>query len=192
MDASTLLSGLVSASNVKKIGTASGASSADVKNVLGQALPVLLQSASGQAKGATAAGFTQALADHASAKTSSIDMADGAKIISHLLGKNQNTTTTQIAKAAGVTKASASSILSAAAPLFMNLLGKQTDGASGSALTGLLSGLVSNIDVGSLLGNLLGGTSTASTTTSTGKKKKKTDSSSTGSSLLNGVMNLLK
>ena len=104
----------------------------------------------------------------------------------------QSSTTTQIAKAAGVTKDSASSILSAAAPLFMNLLGKQTDGASGSALTGLLSGLVSNIDVGSLLGGLLGGTSSASTTTSTGKKKKKTESSSTGSSLLNGVMNLLK
>ena len=107
MDASTLLSGLVSASNVKKIGTASGASSADVKNVLGQALPVLLQSASGQATGSTAAGFTQALADHASAKTSSIDMADGAKIISHLLGKKESTTTTQIAKAAGVTKKAA-------------------------------------------------------------------------------------
>jgi len=190
MDASTLLSGLVSASNVKKIGTASGASSADVKNVLGQALPVLLQSASGQATGSTAAGFTQALADHASAKTSSIDMADGAKIISHLLGKKESTTTTQIAKAAGVTKASASSILSAAAPLFMNLLGKQTDGASGSALTGLLSGLVSNIDVGSLLGGLLGGGS-SSTTTSTGKKKKKTDSSA-ASSIGSALMGLLK
>lgn len=192
MDASSLLSGLVSASNLKKIGTASGASSADVKNVLGQALPVLLQSASGQATGATAAGFTQALADHAKAKTSTIDIDDGAKIISHLLGKKESTTTTQIAKAAGVTKANASSILSAAAPLFMNLLGKQTDGASGSALSGLLGGLVSNIDLGSLLGGLLGGGSAASSSTSTGKKKKKTESSSTGSSLLNGVMNLLK
>ena len=189
MDASTLLSGLVSASNVKKIGTASGASSADVKNVLGQALPVLLQSASGQATGSTAAGFTQALADHAKAKTSSIDIADGAKIISHLLGKKESTTTTQIAKAAGVTKDSASSILSAAAPLFMNLLGKQTDGASGNALTSLLGGLVSNIDVGSLLGGLLSGSSSSSSTT--GKKKKKTDSSA-ASGIGNALMGLLK
>ena len=205
MDVNTLLTGLVSASNIKKISTASEASTTDVKNVLAQAVPVLIQGAASQAKGSTASGFEQALSDHASDKSKTLNMEDGAKIISHLLGSKASSTTGAIAKAAGVTKASATSILSAAAPLFMSLLGQQTSGTSGNALGSLLGGLTSNLNVGSLLGNLLGAgsassstasasTSSSSTSGKTTDKKDKKDSKevSGAGNLLNGIMGLLK
>lgn len=201
MDVNSLLTGLVSASNIKKISTASESSTADVKNVLAQAVPVLIQGAASQAKGSTASGFEQALSDHASDKSKTLNMEDGAKIITHLLGSKASATTGAIAKAAGVTKASATSILSAAAPLFMSLLGQQTSGTSGNALGSLLGGLTSNLNVGSLLGNLLGGgsasASTSSTSSTSGKKKDKKDKKdgkeeSGAGNLLNGIMGLLK
>ncbi|MEE3313446.1 MAG: DUF937 domain-containing protein [Treponema sp.] len=198
MDVNSLLTGLVSASNIKKISTASEASTTDVKNVLAQAVPVLIQGAASQAKGSTASGFEQALSDHASDKSKTLNMEDGAKIISHLLGSKASSTTGAIAKAAGVTKASATSILSAAAPLFMSLLGQQTSGTSGNALGSLLGGLTSNLNVGSLLGNLLGAASASTSSSSTsGKKKDKKDKKdskeeSGAGNLLNGIMGLLK
>ena len=194
MDVTSLLTGLASASNIKNIGKAADASPDDVKNVLAQAVPALLQGAAAQTKGDSAAGFEQALSDHAKDKGKTLNLEDGAKIISHLLGSKASSTTGAIAKAAGVTKASATSILAAAAPLFMSLLGQQTSGTSGNALGSLLGGLTSNVNVGSLLGNLLGGASSAS---SAGKKddkkdkKDKKDESAAGN-LLGGLMGLLK
>ncbi len=198
MDVTSLLTGLASASNIKNIGKAADASPDDVKNVLAQAVPALLQGAAAQTKGDSAAGFEQALSDHAKDKGKTLNLEDGAKIISHLLGSKASSTTGAIAKAAGVTKASATSILAAAAPLFMSLLGQQTSGTSGNALGSLLGGLTSNVNVGSLLGNLLGGSSGgASSASSAGKKddkkdkKDKKDESAAGN-LLGGLMGLLK
>ena len=192
MDVTSLLTSLVSTSNIKKISTASEASTTDVKNVLTQAVPLLIQGAANQSKGSTAEGFEQALSDHAKDKSKTLNLEDGSKIISHLLGSKSSTTVGSIAKAAGVTKASASSILSAAAPLFMSLLGQQTSGTSGNALTSLLGGLTSNVNMGSLLGSLLGGTANnAETNSSNGKKDDKKEESAAGN-LLGGLMGLLK
>ncbi|MBP5465392.1 MAG: DUF937 domain-containing protein [Treponema sp.] len=163
--ASSILSALVSSANIKNIGKEAGASTADVKKVLTSALPSLLQGASNQVSGAsTAAGFLQALSSHASDKAGTIDLSDGAKILSHLLGSSMTSTTNAVAKESGVDKATTKSILAAAAPILLSVLGQQTNASSSSsnAVAALLGSVVSN-NMGSILTGLLGGgTSTQS------------------------------
>lgn len=184
MDATSLLTSLVSASNIKNISTASNASTTDVKNVLTQAIPALIQGASAQASGDSAEGFQHALEEHSKDKSKTLDIEDGAKIISHLLGSKASSTTNSIAKASGVAKSSVSSILAAAAPLFMSLLGKQTSGNSGSALASIIGGLSSTSNLTGILGNLLGGGTSSSSSSNSGKDS--------GGGLLGGLMGLLK
>ncbi len=175
MDASSILTAMLSTSNIKNIGKASGASTDQVKSVLTSALPTLLSGASTQANTAsTAAGFLQALTSHAGDSASKIDLGDGAKILSHLLGSSQAKNTTSIAKASGVEKSTVTSILAAAAPLLLSVLGKQSNdsGVSGNALGSLLGGLTAG-NMGSLLTGLLGGTSSSGTSSSSSKPAKK-------------------
>ena len=199
MDASSILSTLLSASSVAGISSAANASKDDVTKVLTSALPVLLQGASSQANASgTASSFASALADHAKEDTSNVtsflknvNLADGAKIVSHLLGANA---AQDISKESGVNANTTKSVLSAAAPLFMSLLGQQTSGTSGNALGSLLSGAIKNVNVGSLLGGLLGqGSATQANTSSTSTATNATNASSgkTGG-LLSGLMGLLK
>ena len=168
---SSILSSLLSSSNIKNIGKAADASTDDVKSVLTNAVPALLQGASAQASNkSTAEGFLQAITNHANDKSDSIDVADGAKIISHLLGSTEKKETTAVAKASGVSSGTTKSILSAAAPLLLNVLGNQTNASSSNsnAIASLLSSVVSN-NMGSILTGLLGGSSSSSS--SSGKKK---------------------
>jgi len=194
MDASSILTDLLSTSNIKNIGKAADASTDDVKSVLTSALPTLLAGASNQANTAsTAAGFLQALTNHAGDSASKIDLGDGAKILSHLLGSSQAKNTTSIAKASGVQKSTVTSILAAAAPILLSVLGKQTNdsGMNSNALGALLGGLASN-NLGGLLTGLLGGTSSSAGSSSSGKKPGKKDSQADGlSSLLGGLGSLL-
>ena len=164
MDIQKLTSTLLSADAVKGLSQRSGASTGEVKKVLSQALPALLGGVEAQAKGAdTAAGFAAALSDHAKSNTSdlsgfwgNVDLADGAKIIGHLLGGSSDQTTKSVAKKAGVSKTKTTSILTAAAPLLMSLLGQQADEEDkGSVIGDLIGTLLSNVDVGELLTGLL-------------------------------------
>ncbi len=190
MDASSILTTLLSTKSINGISKATEASSSDVKSILANAVPVLLQGANKQTSGSTAASFTQALADHATADTSNltsffknVDLSDGSKILSHLLTASA---TKSIAKASNTEESTTKSVLSAAAPLFMSLLGQQTSGSSASAISSLLSGLAGSSSVTSLLGGLLGGSSSSSSS-SNGKTGK------TGASgLVSGLMGLLK
>lgn len=181
MDLNTLMGAMLSSDSIKSISQASGASQKDVKAVLSSALPGLLNGAAQQANNSqTAAGFAGALAQHAKSDTrdlgsflSGVDLADGGKIIAHLLGANTAAATQQTASASGVDAAKVAKILAVAAPLLMSLLGKQTGQSSGSAVGTLMNSLLGGGNAGSLIGSLLG-VSTPQTTTTTVKKKKTT------------------
>ena len=186
MDLNTLMGAMLSSDSIKSISKASGASQKDVKAVLSSALPGLLNGAAQQANNSqTAAGFAGALAQHAKSDTrdlgsflSGVDLADGGKIIAHLLGANTTAATQQTANASGVDAAKVAKILAVAAPLLMSLLGKQTGQSSGSAVGALMNSLLGGGNAGSLIGSLLG-VSTPQTTTTTTVKKKKTAAGST-------------
>ena len=182
MDLSSLLGAFLGGQSTSGISQVTGTSTSDVSNILAAALPSLLGGASQQASQAsTADSFTQALMQHAAANTSNVssffsnvDTTDGAKIVNHLFGSNSNATIKSIASSAGVTQNQASSVLSAAAPYLMSLIGQQTQAETkkstqAASTSSLMSSLLGNVDLGSLAGSLLSsGTSTKKTTKSSG------------------------
>ncbi len=211
MDIQALMNSMLSSDSIKNLSKVSGTTQKDVKKVLGSALPELLTGAVGQANDtATAEGFVGALSAHAKDDTKDItsffdkvDLEDGGKILGHLLGNKAEETTEKAAASAGVDKAKTGSILSAAAPLLMSLLGQQTseetEQNNSSGIAGLMGSLLGSVDLGGLLGGLLGGSDQEEeTTTSTGKKKKKKKKKTSGKKdeesggILHSILSLFK
>ncbi len=176
MDLNALLGTLLSPESITGLSQKTGASEQEIKDVMSNGLPNLLNGALAQTEGDTLEGFTHALATHAkddtgnlSAFLQNVDMEDGKKIVGHLLGGDRDTAVQEISEKTGITQKDTSNILSATAPLLMSLLGQQTQQSQkedeNAAVPGLMGALLGNVDMGSLLVSLLGG--------SAGKKKKK-------------------
>ena len=178
MDLNALFGTLLSEESINGMGEKAGASAGEVRGVLGNALPLLLNGANAQATDeSTAAGFAGALQQHAQDDTSvlssflsGVDLDDGAKIVAHLLGANTASQTQNLASTTGVSAAKTGSILSAAAPLLMSLIGQQAGNESNSGMNtaGLMGSLLGSGDMTSLLGTMLGGSSNASSGKKTG------------------------
>lgn len=161
MDLKKITSTLLSSDSISGLSSLTGSSKKDVTSVLTSALPSLLTGANNQAKdNDTAESFANALADHAKADTSNltsflgkVDMADGAKIVTHLLGSGKSDVTDSVAKETGVSSKQTGQILSAAAPLMMSLLGQQADKDENKAdgIGALVGSLLDNVDLVSLL-----------------------------------------
>lgn len=178
-----LLKQLLSKDALAGISKVTGVDGDEVTKILGAALPQLMSGAEKETS-EKKDDFVVALADHAKKDTTNmnsffngVDLADGAKIIGHLLG-NTDKTAEAVAKKAGVTKAKSKSVLSAVAPLFMSLLGKQSS-ASSSKPTSIFSTLTSALGIEGLddvIGSILGDDDkkkqTAKKKTDTAAKKK--------------------
>lgn len=202
MDLSKIAGSLLSSDSLKGLSSITGASNGDIKNVLSSALPALLSGATEQAKNeSTAAGFANALAQHAKDDTSNladflgkVDLADGAKIIGHLLGSGKEETVKKAAKASGVSEKKTGDILSAIAPMLLSLLGQQADedDDKDSGVGNLVGALLDNVDVGSLLSGLIS-TDTSSGNGKTGKKKPASSKKNDASGIIGGILSgLLK
>ena len=209
MDLSKIASSLLSNDSLKGLSSLTGASNSDITSVLTSALPSLLSGATEQAKNeSTAASFAGALAQHAKDDTSdltsflgNVDLADGAKIIGHLLGSGKEETVKKAAKASGVSEKKTGDILSAIAPMLLSLLGQQAeeDDDKEAGASGLVGALLDNVDVGSLLSGLISTDTSSSTSTSgkkkptSGKKKPASSKKSDASGIIGGILSgLLK
>lgn len=185
MDLMKLAGTLLSSDSVDGVSERTGSSGSDVSKVLAKALPALLDGANDQAKGKkTSKGFASALSDHAKDDTSDlsgflgkVDMEDGAKILGHLLGSKEEDKVNEIAEESGLDTATVLEILSTASPLLLSLLGQQTEEEEKKEAVGDLVGLLlENVDVSSLVTNLLtsndkkGGKKASSTKKTTAKK----------------------
>ena len=166
MDMTSLLGVLLSSDSVSGVSKATKADDKEVASVLNAALPMLLKGAKKQSEDKdTAASFATALLSHGKKDTSNlssflknVDLDDGSKIIGHLLGKDDDNVK-KIAKSSGVSTKKTGDILSAAAPLLMSLLGQESASKKSDSNVALeLAGaLLKNVDVGDLIGDLLGG-----------------------------------
>ena len=175
MDISSLIGTLLSSDSISGVSKSTKSSSSDVMSIMTAALPLLLNGAQAQAEDeSTAASFSKALATHGKKDTSdvssflkNVDLEDGSKIIGHLLGNDSDAIKT-IAKQAGTNTKTATSVLSAAAPLLMSLMGqKDNEDENDNALGTIAAALIKNVDVGDLIGGLLG----SGTTKKTASKK---------------------
>ena len=183
MDLTSMMQTMLSSESIAQMSEKTGTSTDEVKSVLLSALPAMLNGVQGQANNKdTVAGFAGALDSHAQDDTSDItaflsnvDIQDGEKIVGHLLGSDAAATTKAAAEKAGLSTASTGSVLGAAAPLLMSLLGQQATqtaqaqpqaqaAASSGGLLSLLGGGAQqqaqpqqSSGLGSLLGGLFGG-----------------------------------
>lgn len=219
MDINAILGTILSEESISALSENTGASTNEVKKVLGSALPSLLTGASNESSDKNLAeSFLGAAMKHGSSDTSNlssylkkVDTDDGAKIVNYLLGATgDNTSVQSIAADTKVSQVKTKSILSNAAPLLMSLLGQgaSSSGNGSSIITtlamaalmkNLLGGGNSNaqqsaaggLDLGNIIGGLLGG---GAATTTTGKPKKPASAASNnaGGGLLDSLMGLLK
>ena len=164
---SILLQSMLNDSSVKSLSKKTGASKDEVSSVLTAALPLLLKGAGQQAEDEeTAESFADALDQHAESDTEdmdvfmdNVDMADGAKILSHLLGAETESTTKKVSKKSGTSKDNTAQILTAAAPLLMTMLGQENKKtkkstkkkASDDLVGALLSAAIENVNMTDLL-----------------------------------------
>lgn len=166
MDVNTLLKLVMGTASTGALSQNTGLSTDKVSSVLNSVLPMLLNGAGTQATNSgTAAGFLQAIENHGAKNTndlgsflSNVDLADGAKIVQHLLGENTASTTQNAAQKAGVSEADVKKILAMVAPLLLTILGQQKK-KHGNANTSLLQALMTGgagkaIDAGTVLGLL--------------------------------------
>ena len=168
MDINSLLGTLLSSDSVSGVSKATKADNNEVASVLNAALPMLLKGAKKQSEDKdTAESFATALLSHGKKDTSNlssflknVDLDDGSKIIGHLLGKDDDSVK-KIAKTSGVSTKKTGDILSAAAPLLMSLLGQESASkkSDNNVALELAGALLKNVDVGDLIGDLLGGDS---------------------------------
>ena len=166
MDINSLLGTLLSSDSVSGVSKATKADNNEVASVLNAALPMLLKGAKKQSEDKdTAESFATALLSHGKKDTSNlssflknVDLDDGSKIIGHLLGKDDDNVK-KIAKSSGVSAKKTGDILSAAAPLLMSLLGQESASkkSDNNVALELAGALLKNVDVGDLIGDLLGG-----------------------------------
>ena len=166
MDINSLLGTLLSSDSVSGVSKATKTDNNEVASVLNAALPMLLKGAKKQSEDKdTAASFATALLSHGKKDTSNlssflknVDLDDGSKIIGHLLGKDDDSVK-KIAKSSGVSAKKTGDILSAAAPLLMSLLGQESASkkSDNNVALELAGALLKNVDVGDLIGDLLGG-----------------------------------
>ncbi len=166
MDINSLLGTLLSSDSVSGVSKATKADNNEVASVLNAALPLLLKGAKKQSEDKdTAESFATALLSHGKKDTSNlssflknVDLDDGSKIIGHLLGKEDDSVK-KIAKSSGVSAKKTGDILSAAAPLLMSLLGQESASkkSDNNVALELAGALLKNVDVGDLIGDLLGG-----------------------------------
>lgn len=181
MDMNSLIGTLLSSDSVSGVSKATKANDKDVQSVLNAALPLLLKGAKSQSEDKnTAESFATALLSHGKKDTSNVssflknvDLDDGAKIIGHLLGNNDDSVK-KIAKSSGVSAKETGDILAAAAPLLMSLLGQESASskkADNNIALELAGALLQNVDVGDLIGDLLGGGSKKTTKKASSKKK---------------------
>ena len=190
MDLSKIAGSLLSSDSIKGLSNLTGTSTKDITSVLTNALPSLLKGVTEQAKNnSTAEGFANALAQHAKDDTSNlsgflgkVDLADGAKILSHLLGSDKEETINRAVVASGVSANNVNAILSAVAPMLLSLLGKQTEEEDNqeSGVRGLVGNLLDNVDMGSLLSGL--------TNASADKDDKKNDAGGIIGGILSGLL----
>ena len=206
MDINSLLGTVMSGDSVQGLSQAADVSDENTRSVLSAALPLLLNGALSQANNSeTSEGFANALSQHAAADTSNIgsffngiDLGDGAKIVAHLLGANTNNTVNQVAQQTGVSQQQTSSILSAAAPLLMSLLGQATNQQQsanaglgiGNIMGSLLGG--GNLNLGGMLSGLLGGGASGASDTLQEVSGNDAQNNQQGGGLLGGLLNLLK
>lgn len=163
MEMTDIMDLAVKAGAVKQVSEMIGISEKDAGSVIDDVLPILLKGMQGQMKNEdTKGGFLQALTDHSKDDTSDLvkavknaDTDDGAKIVRHLLGSNQEEIAAKAKKKSGLDTKTILKIMAILAPILMSQMGKTAKKESAKENSGDMSGIVGkildNVDAGDVV-----------------------------------------
>ena len=199
-----LLNSFTQQSSVDATSKKTGVKGVSVLTILSYALPLIIRYMTKNASSQSGAqSLLGALTQHKSTRAMPEQIAeagtdDGAKIISHIFGADQNNAVNEIAAKANVPAADVSSVLASIAPTLLSSLSAATaagsqaqankkqgvdlsDGLDVSDLAAIFQSTQSGKGIGGILGTLLGGTTPPTETA-------KDD----GSALLSSLLGLMK
>lgn len=137
---------LMSGSSVKQVAKAANVNEKQAENIMGNAIPLLVQAMSDNAGTKVGAeSLYEALGQHnnglsAAEQLDRADLEDGDRIIGKILGDNKQGVTEALAKQAGVTKGNSAKILALLAPVILSLISTETNtnNTSSGGLSSLL------------------------------------------------------
>ena len=138
---------LMSGSSVKQVAKAAGVNEKQAENLMGNAIPLLVQAMSDNAGTKVGAeSLHEALGQHSNGLSAAeqldrADLEDGDRIIGKILGDNKQGVTEALAKQAGITKGNSAKILALLAPVILSLISTETNtnNTSSGGLSSLLS-----------------------------------------------------
>lgn len=128
-----------------------GIGNEQAKSVISTAIPVLMTALNKNASSGGAESLFNALSKHDGSILDNLggflgsgDFTDGGKILTHVLGGNQQQVENAIGKSSGLSGSQISSVLMMLAPIVMGYLGRQKNqqGLSSDGLTSLLGGII--------------------------------------------------
>lgn len=129
---SLITQSMTSTASADTIAQKTGVSSEQAANLVTSALPLLMQAMQNNASTEEgAASLLNALTQHTNTQAvthqiAEADTIDGAKILGHILGTNQNTAVNQLSKKNGLTKKQVIAILSMITPALLSSLSAAT------------------------------------------------------------------
>ena len=167
MDMNDLMKMMLNSGVAEQVSEKAGVSAQDAVEIMQDVLPMLLKGMQGQATNkATQEGFLKALSDHSKDDTSDINKAiknvdteDGAKIVNHLLGAQQEELAAKAkAKKKGIDTKKILKIMAILAPILMSKMGSATakqsaksSKSSSNDMVDIVSGLLDGVDAGDVI-----------------------------------------
>ena len=167
MDMETIMKMMLQSGALEQVSGMLGVDEKGAESAIESVMPMLLRGMQGQMKNEdTKYGFLQALNDHSKQDTNdlkkavkNVDMTDGAKIVNHLLGAEQEEIAAKAKKKSGLDTKTILKIMAIMAPILMSKMGQtaktETAKAGSGDMMRVVGGLLDGVDAKDVV-NLLG------------------------------------
>ena len=167
MDMETIMKMMLQSGALEQVSGMLGVDEKGAESALETVMPMLLRGMQGQMKNEdTKYGFLQALNDHSKQDTKdlkkavkNVDMTDGAKIVNHLLGAEQEEIAAKAKKKSGLDTKTILKIMAIMAPILMSKMGQtaktETAKAGSGDMMRVVGGLLDGVDAKDVV-NILG------------------------------------
>ena len=167
MDMETVMNMMLNSGALEQVSSMLGVDEKGAGSAIESVLPMLLKGMQGQMKNEdTKYGFLQALNDHSKEDTSdlkkavkNVDMTDGAKIVKHLLGAQEEEVAAKAKKKSGLDTKTILKIMAILAPILMSKMGRtaktETAKAGAGDMFNVVGGLLDGVDAKDVV-NILG------------------------------------
>ena len=167
MDMETIMKMMLQSGALEQVSGMLGVDGKSAESAIETVMPMLLKGMQSQVKNEdTKYGFLQALNDHSKddtddlkAAVKNVDVADGAKIVNHLLGNEQEEVAAKATKKSGLDTKTILKIMAILAPILMSKMGKtaktQTASSGSGDMLKVVGGLLDGVDAKDVV-NILG------------------------------------